>query len=189
MANVNDYNTYGDLIERLMALRTSPLAVKMLKTENDIPQNALRPKRDKGYHFAQCQAFSLSRFQGKTVAMRKEDNWCWGPLFAYGLIERSMADSYPELQNDIKVLPLLEYGKYIGILSAPLILPILGIGCPPIKTSILSFTNFTDGSLVTTTPSVTLTESHAAFIIPALALPKPTIYILLNFERSIVSPL
>lgn len=120
MANVNDYNTYGDLIERLMALRTSPLAVKMLETENDIPKNALRPKRDKGYHFAQCQAFSLSRFQEKTVAMCKEDNWCWGPLFAYGLVERRIADNYPELRNDMEIIPLLEYGKYIGILSAPL---------------------------------------------------------------------
>ena len=103
-----------------MMLRTSPIAVKMLEKESDIPKGAFRPRKDRGYHLAQCQAFSLSRRQGKTVAMLKEDNWCWGSLFAYGLIDPRIADNYPELQNDMKHIPLLEYGKYIGIISAPL---------------------------------------------------------------------
>ncbi len=120
MITLKEYNEYGSFLESSMALKTFPLAIKMLKTENDIPEGALRPKRDRGYHLAQCQAFSFSRRQGKTVAMLKEDNWCWGPLFAYGLIEPSVADNYNELQNDIKIIPMLEYGKYIGLVSAPL---------------------------------------------------------------------
>ncbi len=92
----------------------------MLKTESDIPDGALRPKRDRGYHFAQCQAFALSRFQDKTVAMLKEDNWCWGPLFAYGLVKPEVGEKYAELKNDLQIIPMLEYGKYIGVLSAPL---------------------------------------------------------------------
>jgi hypothetical protein len=52
--------------------------------------------------------------------MLKEDNWCWGALFAYGLIDPKTADRFPALINDTKVLPLLEYGKYVGIVSAPL---------------------------------------------------------------------
>lgn len=120
MTTLNELNAYGEFLERSLSLRTSPLAIKMLSTENDIPDGALRPKRDRGYHLAQCQAFSFSRRQGLTVAMLKEDNWCWGSLFAYGLIDPGLADDFPELHNDIKIIPMLDHGKFIGIVSAPL---------------------------------------------------------------------
>ena len=120
MIDIKDYNEYGTVLESSLVLKTSPLAVKMLKAENEIPPEALRPKRDRGYHFAQCQAFSVSRYQDKTVAMLKEDNWCWGPLFAYGLIRPETGEKFPELKNDLKIIPMIEYGKYTGILSAPL---------------------------------------------------------------------
>ena len=120
MIDIKDYNEYGTVLESSLALKTSPLAIKMMKEENEIPAEALRPKRDRGYHFAQCQAFSVSRYQDKTVAMLKEDNWCWGPLFAYGLIRPETGEKFPELKNDLKIIPMIEYGKYTGILSAPL---------------------------------------------------------------------
>ena len=120
MISIKEYNEYGTLLESSLALKTSPMAIKMLKTEDEIPEDALRPKRDRGYHFAQCQAFSVSRYQGKTVAMLKEDNWCWGPLFAYGLIKPETGDKFPELHNDLKIIPMIEYGKYTGIVSSPL---------------------------------------------------------------------
>ncbi len=120
MTTLKEYNTYGEDIERLVLLRTSPLAVKMLQKEADIPDGAIRPKRDRGYHLAQCQAFSMSRRQGATIAMLKEDNWCWGSLIAYGLVDKRVADNYAELEKDVKNLPCLEYGKYIGVVSAPL---------------------------------------------------------------------
>lgn len=120
MTGVKNYNEYGIFIESSLALKTSPLAVKMIKTEDEIPEGALRPERDRGYHWAQCQAFSVSRFQDKTVAMLKEDNWCWGPLFAYGLIKPEIGEKFPELENDLKTIPMFEYGKYTGIVCAPL---------------------------------------------------------------------
>jgi uncharacterized protein (DUF169 family) len=120
MANLNELNRCGEEIEKFMRLRTSPIAVKMLETEADIPEGAMRPKRDRGHHLAQCQAFSLSRRQGTTIAMLKEDNWCWGPLMAYGLVDQRIAEKYPELKDEVKKIPLLEHGKYAGIVSAPL---------------------------------------------------------------------
>jgi uncharacterized protein (DUF169 family) len=92
----------------------------MLERESDIPEGAIRPKRDRGHHLAQCQAFSLSRKQGRTVAMLLEDNWCWGPLMAYGLVDQRIAGKYPELKNEVPRIPTLEHGKYMGIVSAPL---------------------------------------------------------------------
>lgn len=120
MTSLKELNVYGKELEDLVVLRTSPLAIKMLKTEDDIPEGAIRPKRDRNHHLAQCQAFTISRRQGDTIAMLKEDNWCWGPLFAYGLIDPKIADNYPALINDMKVIPLLEHGNYIGIVCAPL---------------------------------------------------------------------
>jgi uncharacterized protein (DUF169 family) len=52
--------------------------------------------------------------------MLKEDNWCWGPLMAYGLVHHQIAENYKEIKNDVKIIPHLEYGKYKGIVSAPL---------------------------------------------------------------------
>ncbi len=120
MPTIKEFNTLGEYLENSMLLKTSPIAVKMLRNEADIPEGAIRPKKDRGYHLAQCQAFSMSRRNGLTVAMLKEDNWCWGTLFAYGLIPLNTADRFMELQKDIKNIPVLEYRKYIGIVSAPL---------------------------------------------------------------------
>jgi len=85
MTKISEFNNYGEELERLLLLRTSPIAVKMLEKEEDIPKEAIRPKRDRGYHLAQCQAFAMSRRRGETIAMLREDNWCWAPLIGYGL--------------------------------------------------------------------------------------------------------
>jgi len=132
MATMNELNGCGEDLERLLLLRTSPIAVKLIEKEKDIPQGAIRPKRDRGVHLAQCQAFAMSRRQGVTIAMLKEDHWCWGPLVGYGLVEPPeffsggqilyphMVASLEAAKNLAKTFPRLEYGKYIGILSAPL---------------------------------------------------------------------
>jgi uncharacterized protein (DUF169 family) len=120
MATVAEYNRFGEDIEKLMLLRTSPLAVKMLQKESDVPEGALKPKAAHGGHLAQCQAFSISRRKGEMIAMLKDDNWCWGPLLAYGLVEPGIAEKFPELREVIRKIPLLDYGRYVGIVSAPL---------------------------------------------------------------------
>jgi uncharacterized protein (DUF169 family) len=116
MPTLKEFNNYGDELERLLLLRSSPVAVKMLKSEGDIPKGALRPKRDKNKHYAQCQVFSLSRRDRMTVAMLKDDNWCLGPLLAYGLVNASGTSS----GNSKIQYKRFEYGKYMGILTAPL---------------------------------------------------------------------
>jgi uncharacterized protein (DUF169 family) len=130
MTTVKEFNRYGEELEELLWLRTSPIAVKMLEKEADIPPEAVRPKRDRGYHLAQCQAFALSRRRGETIAMLKEDLWCWAPLIGYGLVppldEKTISPMIYIVENMKaarkvdKVWPRLEQGRYIGILSAPL---------------------------------------------------------------------
>ena len=111
----SEFSKYGEELESSLLLRTSPIAVKMLEKESDIPKEAFRPKRDGGYHLAQCQAFGMSRREGKTVAMMKEDHWCPTALMAYGIV--NTPDSMAKLGESFMKF---EVGKYIGVLTAPL---------------------------------------------------------------------
>jgi uncharacterized protein (DUF169 family) len=115
MSTVAEFNKYGETLEKFLMLRSSPIAVKMLEKESDIPKEAIRPKKDRKYHIAQCQAFAMSRREGTTVAMLKEDNWCPTSVMAYGLVKR------PEsVEKWTHPYDCFEHGKYIGIVSAPL---------------------------------------------------------------------
>ena len=116
MTTITEYNAYGEALENRLKLRTFPIAVKMLEKEADIPDGAFRPKRDKGVHLAQCQAFAMSRRDGITVAMLKEDHWCFAPLIAYGLVDKPTES---EVQKFLG-FPQFERDKYIGMLTAPL---------------------------------------------------------------------
>jgi uncharacterized protein (DUF169 family) len=58
----------------------------------------------------------MSRRERATVAMLKEDNWCPGAVIAYGLVPKP-DDPHARAQN---TYDCFEYGKYIGILTAPL---------------------------------------------------------------------
>ena len=115
LSGVGAFNKYGEELETSLVLRTSPIAVKMLERESDIPEGAFRPKRDGGYHIAQCQAFGLSRREGKTVAMLKEDHWCPTAVMAYGLVKKP--DSVNQWSHPYDTF---KYGKYIGMVTAPL---------------------------------------------------------------------
>ena len=115
MTAVSELNKYGEELEKYLILRSSPIAVKMLVKEADIPKEAIRPRRDRKYHLAQCQAFALSRREGTTVAMLKEDHWCPTALMAYGLVKR------PEsVEKWSHPYDCFEVGKYIGMVTAPL---------------------------------------------------------------------
>jgi uncharacterized protein (DUF169 family) len=113
--SLDGFHKYGEQLETSLILRTSPVAVKMLENEADIPKGAFRPKKDGGYHIAQCQAFGMSRREGKTVAMLKEDHWCPTALMAYGMVEQ--AESMAKWGESFRSF---EGGKYIGAVTAPL---------------------------------------------------------------------
>lgn len=116
MSSLDDFNRYGEELEKSLLLRTAPIAVKMLEREEDIPSGAIKPQKDRGIHIAQCQAFAMSRRERLTVAMLKEDNWCFAPLIAYGLVPKPDEPTIERFTS----FPRFEEGRYIGIVSAPL---------------------------------------------------------------------
>jgi len=88
MPAIKECRSYGKEIEDILRLDSFTVAVKMIQKKDEIPAEAVRPKRDLDQHIAQCQAFSLTRREGKTVAMLKEDHWCYAPVIGYGLVEQ-----------------------------------------------------------------------------------------------------
>jgi len=120
-------------LNELLKLRYPAVALKLVEEESVVPPNALRPFADKGKHIALCQAFAMSRREGKTVYMRKEDHWCWNPLIAYGVVKCNRGDpGFDDICKKIGIkdpekaaefmenFPRLPLCKYKGILTAPL---------------------------------------------------------------------
>jgi uncharacterized protein (DUF169 family) len=131
MTPLETMSKYGSDLLNMLALRTYPIGIKMLEDESEIPRGAVRPKKDLGEHYASCQAFALVRQRGMTLAMFLEDHWCFEPIIGYGLVEPPK-DFYEGSGSDFFVqnkeaakernnsIPILPYGKYAGMVLAPL---------------------------------------------------------------------
>lgn len=87
MTDLKTYQQNGEELERRLRLKTFSLALKLLEREQDIPTEAKRPLKDFGHHLSLCQVFQMSRREGRTMAMLKEDHWCCEPVIGYGLGE------------------------------------------------------------------------------------------------------
>lgn len=125
------FNTYGADLERMMVLQTYPIAIKMLQNESQIPKGAVRPKKDRGEHYAMCQAFAVARRQGMTLAMFLEDHWCFEPIISYGLVEtpKDYLDGFTNsffiankeaAAKHAREMTRIPIGKYAGMALGPL---------------------------------------------------------------------
>lgn len=132
MPDLSTCREYGDELERRLRLKTYPLALKLLETERDIPPEARRPMKDLGHHLSLCQVLQLSRRTGATMAMLKEDHWCFEPVVGYGLAEPPayFMEGHNRYPRDVATLdagrhyaeefPRLPVGQYLGMACAPL---------------------------------------------------------------------
>ena len=76
-------NAIGSALETNMTLRYSPIAMKLLWSEEDIPEGTIRPFRDQGNRLAMYQAYALVRRDRRALTLLKEDHWCVWPLVSY----------------------------------------------------------------------------------------------------------
>jgi uncharacterized protein (DUF169 family) len=131
--DIEQYNEYGKELERMFKLRSLPIALKFFEKAEDVPREALYPKRDLGGHMSVCQAWAYTRMKGLTIAMKKEDHWCWNPLIGYGCVE--CLPGQPQFEEVIKYIsipdhdkateffknfPRLPMDKYEAVVTAPL---------------------------------------------------------------------
>jgi len=130
--DIQTLNEQARRLDDLLRLETYPLAVKWYEDARDVPAGAMFPMRDKGKHIALCQAFSLARMRGMTVAMEIRDHWCWNPLVAFGMVDCSPGSKAFEVikpligvppkdaDDFLARFPRLEAGKYKAVVVAPL---------------------------------------------------------------------
>ena len=134
------YHEYAEYLDRQLRMSTYPLAIKMLISDEEIPELAKRPLRDLGCHLDTCQCFAISRRIGDMIVQKQEDMWCFEPALAYGFTGGNIdafnqgleffldgKTRYPEGAKDLATakkwahtLPRFEPGRYVAIVSAPL---------------------------------------------------------------------
>ena len=122
----------GEAVMQELRLKTRPLAIKMLKAQDETPAETIRPVKSMGKHLDLCYGFSRIRWEGKTMAFLKGDMWCFEPMVGYGLAELfapfleghsrypATAKTLEAGSNLAKSAPRLDAGIYVGIVPAPL---------------------------------------------------------------------
>ena len=84
MANLKDVEQSLNTYIRPL---TFPLAIKMLKSENEIPEKTRRPFQQMKKKVAICQGIGMARKLGWAVAMGKEDMQCSLGAAPFGFFE------------------------------------------------------------------------------------------------------
>jgi len=184
MNNLKEMHRQAKELERLLRLQSLPLALKMVKSEDEIPKEAQRPVKDMGFHLSFCQALSLSRRGGLTIAQTIEDMWCFEPVVGFGFVKppEHFLEGYNRFPSTARTLqagatwarnmPRFKYGAYCGVLIAPLekasFEPDIFIiyGAPAKMTQIILSKIWLDGKDIVPTLS-----SHAAcvyYVVPAI---------------------
>lgn len=134
MVELEVLHNYAEKLQKQLRLQTFPIAIKLLEKETDIVEKAIRPRRDLGHRLMHCQMFAMSRKSHLTVAMLKDDMYCYEPVVCFGIGEQPGIEyfleghtRYPGIAKTPEVgkgwasaIPRFESGKYIGIMSAPL---------------------------------------------------------------------
>ena len=111
---------------------TFPIAIKMLKSEKEIPERTRRPLQQMKKKMAICQGIGIARKLGWVVAMGKEDMQCslgtapFGffkdiDFFKEGNLAAGMFTASKEIgKSEEELVDCFDYGLYSHILVAPL---------------------------------------------------------------------
>lgn len=184
MVDLNKIRQQSKELESVLRLQSLPLALKLLRNEDEIPEGAEKPVENMGCHLSFCQALALARRHGRTIAQTKSDMWCFEPVVGLGFAEppQPFLDGHNKYPGDVSTLeagatwarnmPRLDYGMYSAVVCGPLqsvcfepdILMVYGD--PAKMTQIMQAKNWLDGRDITVTLS-----SHAAcvyYVVPSI---------------------
>lgn len=89
-----DLQKVDEELQQYLRLEQYPLAIKMLRSEEEIPAKVRRPQQDMGFQVATCQAISASRRYGWNLALGREDLSCALGIAALGM--EPLIDYYTE---------------------------------------------------------------------------------------------
>ncbi len=160
--NLETYQAAGkELIFRLR-LPTDPICIKYIKSENEIPETAVRPtKCDQKWSL--CQAFTYTRRWGWHCAMTKDDNFCtpatafhhWANITQDEVIESQVRQGWHKDREAEQQRLNLRLQTFTGIEGESLISKAMmysGSVCSPLNNTIVepdTILVFGDGSHIT----------------------------------------
>jgi len=138
MKTIEEYRVSAQEIYSKLHLATYPVAIKYIKSSDEIPEKAMRPSAA-GKKLALCQAFTLARRWGTTVALTSDDNFCtpatvmhrWENVAMDDMVESQVRqgwhrDREAEIRRFQALSDLLgqEYitrpKQYVGLICSPL---------------------------------------------------------------------
>jgi len=133
-----NYQKAGNELYHKLHLASYPVAIKYIKSKDEIPDNALQPSAF-GRKMALCQAITQARRAGTTVAMTADDNFCtpataghqWVDISLEDLLESQVRQGWhKDLESEkrrfeasAKLLATKDIGRmmgYIGFVCYPL---------------------------------------------------------------------
>ena len=120
-----------EVVSTYVKPQTYLLAVKMLSSDDEVPQDAKHPLRDFGVSFTFCQALALSRREGLTLMLDKESQSCPIALVGLGFVKPEeylsgkfalapINQSAEARKKTAQQLPRLKFGQFNAILISPL---------------------------------------------------------------------
>jgi uncharacterized protein (DUF169 family) len=126
-----DLKEVNEALNYYLRLQTFPVAVRMCRSDEELPDKVRIPKQDMGTAVTVCQSIGLARRFGWTIAIGRDDQSCPHGLFVLGFVsgksyldgssgEAAGIGAREELAREARGLSRLEYGKYKYLLAAPL---------------------------------------------------------------------
>lgn len=119
-------------LERYLKLDTYPIAIKVLKSLEGIPEGFKSPRKDLGVRMATCQAIGMVRRQGISLVFTPEDSNCpagsivlgFGPPVGFylegGICEGIYTETKEAGRASEEAVARFPYGEYKAILISPL---------------------------------------------------------------------
>ena len=199
--NLEKYWNYGTKFEEYLRPATFPIAIKLIKNENEIPLNSRRPKRDLKIQNFICQNFLMVRRYGWTIAITEEDCICrlaravygwdplsdemaeWGHKFNIGLYAKDI-----ETSKKFQTHLYLFSNEYKGLVISPLtrtkVVPdVVQIYCMPAQAMRLTQAYlYMEGGMLEFTDAGRVGSCHIG-IIKTIQTDKPQLVILGNGDR------
>lgn len=128
---MSKYNEAAKRLKDFLDLKLNIQAVKLIEDPADVPASAINAHEEYG-HLSLCQAFALTKREGRTLYTDKSSEWCWAPVVGLGYgdcspgtksfqtISRLLGIEDPaKADRFFADFPRLPLGKYQGVLLAP----------------------------------------------------------------------
>jgi len=131
--DLDKYREFGKQFEEYLRPSAFPIAIKLIKSEKEIPSDSKRPNIDLKLQNFLCQNFKMARTYGWTIAVTEKDCACklaramygWDPLneetinfankFSVGLYSKDIETA----KKWFECLHILK-NEYIGLVISPL---------------------------------------------------------------------